>query len=139
YPLCCGFKRKIHLKAKTIKAKSTEYLTKAFQQRISDDSKPTSAIVFLSVKQDLTAISEIFDNVGIAIFGATPAGEFIDGEIETGSIVVMLLDINRDYFKLEFLETSEQTTIEEAKKLGITGKETFVNPAFIIATGGIFI
>ena len=79
------------------------------------------------------------DNRNIAIFGATTAGEFIDGDIEEGSIVMLLLDMNPAYFTLEFLETSNATALEDAKKMGITGKETFNNPAFIIATGGVFI
>ncbi|NJO25912.1 MAG: hypothetical protein HC867_09370 [Bacteroidia bacterium] len=52
---------------------------------------------------------------------------------------MMLLDMNPDYFKIEFWETSLESTLETAKKLGIAGKETFTNPSFIIATGGIFI
>ncbi len=127
------------MKSKSIKGHSTEEIKLAFTESLSDNFKPTLAIVFLSIKQDRKAVCEIFDKAGITIFGATTAGEFIDGDIEEGSIVVMLLDINRDYFKLEFLETSEQTTLEDAKKLGVIGNETFTNPAFIIATGGIFI
>ena len=60
------------------------------------------------------------------VFGATTAGEFIDGEIEEGSIVMMLLDMNPAYFKLEFIETSLDKTFEDSKKLGITGKEIFL-------------
>lgn len=127
------------MQSKTIKANAAEALIKEFDMATSDGFKPTLAIVFLSIKQDLEAICEIFEKKNIAIFGATTAGEFIDGDIEEGSIVVMLLHINRNYFKIEFLETSEQTTLQDAKKLGVTGKETFPNPAFIIATGGIFI
>ena len=52
---------------------------------------------------------------------------------------MMLLDMNPAYFKLEFLETSKETAFETAKKLGHIGKETFSNPALIIATGGVFI
>jgi hypothetical protein len=127
------------MKAKTIKANSTEAIIKEYDKATSDGFKPTLAIVFLSIKQDRKAVCEIFENEGITIFGTTTAGEFIDGNIEEGSIVVMLLNINRDYFKLEFIETSELTTLEDAKKLGSIGKETFTNPAFIIATGGIFL
>ncbi len=127
------------MKSKTIKAYSTAAIIKEFNMATSDGFKPTLAIVFLSIKQDRQAVCKIFNKQGIAIFGATTAGEFIDGNIEEGSIVVMLLDMNTDYFKIEFLETGEQTTLEDAKKLGGIGKVTFTNPAFIIATGGIFI
>jgi hypothetical protein len=83
----------------------------------------------------LNAICKLLDQKQIAVFGSTTSGEFIDGDIEEGSIVIMLLDINPDYFKLKFLETGKQTTKENAIQLGEIGKKTFKNPAFIIASG----
>ena len=127
------------MKSKTIKANSTEAIVKEFHKATFDEFKPTLAIIFLSIEQDHESVCAFFDKKGITIFGATTAGEFIDGNIEEGSIVVMLLDLNREYFKLEFLETSVETTLEEAKKLGVKAKEIYNNPALIIATGGIFI
>lgn len=125
------------MKAKTIKGNSTDEIKNALQQSMADGYKPTLAIVFISVKQDKEAISRLLDEKGIQIFGATTAGEFIDGEIEEGSIVIMLLDMNPAYFKIEFVETSPATTLEDAHKLGVTGKDTFTNPAFIIANSGV--
>lgn len=127
------------MNAKSIKGKSTEEIKAALADAIDSNFKPSLAIVFLSIKQDREAICNMLDEKGIQIFGATTAGEFIDGEIESGSTVIMLLDMNPAYFKIEFLETSTETSLADAKKIGITGKETFTNPAFIIASGGIFI
>jgi len=125
------------MKAKTIKGKSTEEISSALTESMSDGYKPTLAVVFLSVKQNREAISKLLDDKGIQIFGATTAGEFIDDEIEEGSIVMMLLDMNPAYFKMEFLETSQESAFEDATKLGIIGKESFTNPAFIIANSGV--
>ncbi|HMQ08981.1 MAG TPA: FIST N-terminal domain-containing protein [Saprospiraceae bacterium] len=127
------------MKARSIKGKSTEDIQSALNQIITGGFKPTLALVFQSVKQDHVAVSQLLDKKGIQIFGATTAGEFIDGEIEEGSIVMMLLDINPAYFKLAFLEINQYTALEDAKKLGVIGKEAFKNPALIIATGGVFI
>lgn len=127
------------MKAKSIKGKSTAEIKLALSECMADGFKPSLAIVFISIKQDREAICNMLDEKGIQIFGATTAGEFIDGEIEAGSIVIMLLDMNPAYFKIEFLETSTDTSLEDAKKLGIVGKEIFTNPAYIIATGGIYI
>lgn len=134
------------MQAKTIKANSTEEIKKAFQHSIADTClpdgqgfKPTLAIIFLSIKQDREAVCKLFEDANIAIFGATTAGEFIDGDIEEGSITVMMMDMPQAYFKIEFLETTLETTFKDAKNLGAIGKKTFPNPAFIIATGGIFI
>ena len=128
------------MKSKTLKANSTQAISAEIEKAITEDFQPTLAIVFISVKQDFEAVSKLLDEQDITIFGATTAGEFTDdGEIEEGSIVLMLLDMNSAYFKLQFLETSLQTTLEDAKKLGNIAKETFSNPALIVATGGIFI
>lgn len=128
------------MKSKTIKANSTEAISIEIEKAIADDFTPTLAIVFISVKQDFEAVSNLLETYGITIFGATTSGEFIDdGDIEEGSIVMMLLDMNPDHFKLIFIETSIQSTFEDAKKLGTIAKKTFVNPALILATGGIFI
>jgi len=121
--------------SKTIKANSTKAITIEIDNATTDGFKPTLAIVFLSIKQDWKAIRNILDEKGIAVFGATTSGEFIDGEIEEGSIVIMLLDMKPDHFKLQFLETGEQTTFENAKQMGVEGKNTFKNPAFIIVSG----
>lgn len=125
------------MKAKSFKGKCTEEIKTALDRCMADQFKPTLAIVFLSVKQDREAISKLLDEKGIQIFGATTAGEFIDGEIEEGSIVMLLLDVDPAHFRISFLETSQETAFEDAKKLGITGNETFANPAFIIANSGV--
>lgn len=123
------------MNAKTIQGKSTEEIETALQQAIDDSFKPTLAIVFISVKQDNDAVCRLLNNEGIQIFGSTTSGEFISPEISQGGIVIMLLDINPDYFKLLFLETGENTTLENAKQIGLAGKNNFSNPAFIIASG----
>ena len=104
---------------------------------MADGFKPTIAFVFISVQQDRDAITKLLDEKDIQVFGATTAGEFMDSEIEEGSIVMMLLDMNPGYFKMEFLETSRKAALEDAIRLGIMGSETFTNPAFILATGGV--
>jgi len=123
------------MKAKSIKGKSTEEIKTSMNEYCADGFKPTLAIVFMSIKQDREAICSILDEKKIQIFGATTSGEFIDGEIESGSCVVLLLDIKPEYFKIVFSETGELTTFENAFQLGEEGKKAFTNPAFIIASG----
>jgi len=125
--------------SKTIKASSTEAISKEIERVTSESFKPTLAIVFLSIKQDWKAISNILSKREIAVFGATTAGEFIGGDIEEGSIAMMLLNINPEHFRIQFLETGEHTTHENAMQIGIAGKNTFNNPAFIIASGWLHI
>lgn len=121
--------------SKTIKGDSTEGIIKEIDKSTSDGFKPTLGIVFLSIKQDWNEVRNALDTKGIAVFGATTSGEFIDGDIEEGSIVIMLLDMKPEHFKLQFFETGEQTTFENAKRMGVEGKNTFKNPAFIVVSG----
>lgn len=121
--------------SKTLKANSTEAITKEINNAISDGFKPTLAIVFLSIKQDWKSVSDFLDKKGVAVFGATTSGEFIDGEIGEGGITIMLLNINPEHFRIKFLETRAHTTFEKAKQLGKEGAAVFKNPAFIIVSG----
>ena len=91
------------MQAITIKGKSPADISSALKESMTGGYKPTLAIVFLSVKQDIAAVSKMLDERGIQVFGATTAGEFMDGEMEAGSIVMMLLDMNPAYFKIEFI------------------------------------
>jgi hypothetical protein len=59
------------MRAKTIKGTSPEEVTYALKQATVDGFAPTLAVVFLSVKQDREAITNILDKSGIAVFGAT--------------------------------------------------------------------
>jgi len=70
------------MNAKSIKGKSAEEIKTALQQSMADGFKPTLAICFISKSQDRKAICELLDKAGIAIFGCTTNGEFIDEEPE---------------------------------------------------------
>ena len=106
-------------------------------QSMADGFQPTLAVVFLSIKQDRKAITAILDKEGITVFGVTSAGEFIDGEVGEESSAIMLLEINRAYFKLLFEDSGAELTRDVAKKMGDEGLKTFENPAFIVCGSGI--
>jgi hypothetical protein len=78
------------MKAKSIKGKSAEEIKTALQQSMADGFAPTLAIVFLSVKQDRSAVSNILGEKGIAVFGATTNGEFIDENTGQGTIAICI-------------------------------------------------
>ena len=123
------------MRAKTIKGQSTTDISTALQQAIAENFKPTLAVVFISIKQDSDAVCKMLEKNGISIFGATTSGEFINNEISEGGIVIMLLDINPDYFRLLFLEANNGSAYEVSKELGAEGKKIFENPAFIMVSG----
>lgn len=121
------------MKAKSIKGNSIDEIKNALQQSMADGYQPTLAIVFISVKQDRKAICKLLDEAGIAVFGCTTNGEFIDEVTEKGSIAILLLDINKNYFQIYFEEYPQKNYREVTNRIAQKAKETFANPAFFIS------
>ncbi|WP_369994132.1 FIST signal transduction protein [Winogradskyella sp.] len=122
------------MKAKSIKGYSTSEIKAALTQCMSDGFKPTLALAFSSISQDLRAISELLDEKGVAVFGITTNGEFIDEETEKGSIAMLLIDINKDYFHIYLEEYPEKNYQEVAIEIAEKAKNKFKSPAFLIGT-----
>ena len=121
------------MKAKSIKGKSTEEIQSALEKSMADGFRPTLAIVFLSVSQDRKAICKILDNHGIAIFGATTSGEFIDEVTAKGTVVMLLLDTNKEHFHIYLDEYPEKNFRETARGIAQKASAKYAKPAFLIA------
>jgi hypothetical protein len=121
------------MKAKSIKGKSPAEIKSALEISMADGFKPTLAIVFLSVSQDRNAICKLLDDKDISIFGATTSGEFIDEVTEKGTVVMLLLDINKDHFYIYLEEYPEKNYREIAANLAQKAKTKFLKPAFLIS------
>jgi len=125
------------MKAKSIKGKSPEEIKSVLAQCMADGYKPTLAIIFISIKQDRKAICEILHQHEIDIIGATSCTEFIDGHQDEGSIVVLLLDLNKAYYSILFEDIGNRTVGEAATKMAQAALQHFSNPAFIICSTGL--
>jgi hypothetical protein len=125
------------MKAKSIKGKSPEEIQSALEESMADGFKPTLAIVFISIKQDRKAICEILHNKGIDIFGATSCGEFADGYKDEGSAVILLLNLNGDYYTILYEDFENRTVGEAAAQLAKSALQKFKKPAFIICSTGL--
>lgn len=121
------------MKARSIKGASADEINAAFQQSMLDGFNPTLAIVFLSVKQDRDAISQVFDKAGIAIFGVTTNGEFTGEGITEKSVAILLLDINRDHFTIQFSELGEKNYRRATQDIAKRALEKFPRPSFLVA------
>ena len=122
------------MKAKSIKVGSAEEIQMALQQTVADGFKPTLALVFLSVMNEIEVVCSILDKESILIFGATTFAEFTEQDAENVGIAVLLLDINPAYFKIILKGNEEGSGLEIGRHIGETGKKTFANPAFIISS-----
>ena len=120
------------MKAKSIKGKSITELKAALTKVITREFKPTLAIAFCSVKQDLKAICDLIDSESIALFGCTTCGEFIDEETEQGSCAILLMDMNPDYFQIYLEEYPNKNYRAVANAVAQKAKTKFDAPDFLV-------
>ncbi len=122
------------MKAKSIKGKSTAEIKSALTESMADGFHPTLAIVFLSVSQDRKGISQLLDEAGIAVFGSSTNGEFIDEDIETKSVAILLLDMKKEHFRIYADEFKSNNYQETAKRITQEAKKEFEQLAFLLVT-----
>lgn len=120
------------MKAKSIKGKSVVDISSDLSDAVKDGFHPTLAMVFLSINQDRQGICYLLDSKGIAVFGATTNGEFVDDEHDTNSAAIILLDIKPEYFTILFDEFQDKDFAPAAEKLAKKSLEKFTNPAFMV-------
>jgi hypothetical protein len=102
-------------------------------ENISDEFKATLAIIILSNIEDTEELRSIFEIQGIAIFGITSPQKFSEHGITEDDILVMLLDMKPDHFKIVLNDYQGLSAYEAGYKAGLAGKNVFTNPGFIIS------
>ena len=110
-----------------------EEIKNLLEQSLREGFAPTLAFVFMSMEMDWKGISELLDQKDIDVFGATAEIEFTEEGIEDNGIVILLLDMNKSYYKIVLSEFEHSNAMEAAGKIGEKGKKAFSNPAFIIS------
>lgn len=122
------------MKAKSIKGGSIGEVDSVLEQSITDDFKPTLAIVFISIKQDRGALCKLLTEKGIDIIGATSCNEFIDGYQSDGGIAILLFDINKNNYSILFEDIGERSLSEATAHLANSALQKFSRPSFIICS-----
>jgi hypothetical protein len=121
------------MKAKSIKGKTPSEIQKKLDESINNGFKPTLAIIMISNKEDAEELRSIFETQGIAIFGITAPQKFTEQGISEGDIIVMLMDIKPDHFKIVLNDYEGSSAYEAGYNAGISGKNAFANPGIIIS------
>jgi hypothetical protein len=125
------------MKAKSIKGKTAKEIKEALEKNMADGFQPTLAVVFMANENERAAVTELLSQKGIQIFGASTGDNFTDGEIESHTIVLLLLDIDPAYFQLAIKGADEGTIKEIAEQIGKSALTTFKKPAFLVVSGGL--
>jgi len=125
------------MEAKTIKGISIEEVQSALVEAMSNGFTPTLALVFVSVIDAWREAVDLLDQKGIAIFGAITPISFDGHSIVDKGIVVMLLDINPEYFKLVLANNKTGSLSDSVRHIGKVGKTSFAQPAFLISVSDL--
>ncbi len=121
------------MKSKSIKGKSPDDIHQALIENVEDGFKPTLAIVFISKSVDRNAVCKILDDAGIAIFGATTNGEFIDEELGKESVAILIMDMDPAHFTIFFEEYPQKNYREVSREIARKAQRLFPHPAFLIS------
>ncbi len=125
------------MNAKSIKGKSVEEIKSALEQSMTDGFKPTLSIVFISIKQNRKAVTDLLLQHEIDFLGATSCGEFINGYQSEGETVILLLDISKDAYTILFEEINDNSIYDIAADLALKAVQSFANPSLIVCSTGI--
>lgn len=121
------------MQSKSIKGNSADEIKQALSECRFAGFNPTLAIIILTNIENKGALQSIFDSNGIAIFGISTSQKFTEQGMESDDIVVMLMDIKKENFKIVLNDYQESSAYEAGKKAGMAGINSFSNPGFIIS------
>ena len=125
------------MKAISIHGKSIDDIQKALDNVMNHGIKPTIAIIFISVKQDRKAISKFLNSKNIDVFGATSCGEFTNGVQTEGEIAILLLDLSKAYYQIQFKAIEDNNLENTTASIANAALEKFSNPSLIVCSTGI--
>lgn len=122
------------MQAKSITGKTADAIGTAIRDARADGFDPTLAIIFISVRQDRKAVSEILRNEKIDFIGATSSGEFINGHQSEGEITMMLFDIRKDYYSILIRDTHDKSLADSSREIAQTIFNQFRKPGMILCS-----
>lgn len=127
------------MKVASLKCKSQQELAQEIVRIKKQEFKPTLAIVFSSVSHNFKELGSLFKGQNIDMIGCSTAGEIINGTLNEASIAVLLLNIDRNWYKIVEEEFTHQGIYKAAFNLGKDAIEYFENPGMIVMSGGLTI
>lgn len=121
------------MQARTISGNSVADINAALQTTYSVGFNPTLALVFISVKQDITAIVSLFSEKNIQIFGATTGGEIANSEISHGGVSILLMDMDPANFHILLESYDNHDPLDVVRAMTKHAFTIFPKPAFLLS------
>ena len=126
------------MKSYSFHCRNVEDLQVSLNNLDKKNIKPNLAIAFTSPKHDLSQISKIFSAADTHLAGCTTAGEIVDDTMLEAAIVVLLLELDREYYEVKKLNYGE-SVYQAAFSAGQEISKDWSNPGLLIMSGGIAI
>ncbi len=128
------------MQVKTLKANSAGGIEAQIDNYLAEGFRPTLGILFSSLTVDIDTLSNIFDQKDIDLFGCSTAGEILNDQVFDENVVGLLFDLNKDYYKLNFVDGKEVGgPFKVGKAAGSWARDKYENPALIVGSGGVTI
>lgn len=121
----------------------TAYSVDEVVERTRNDPgfRPTLGIIFSSTAIGIPELASIISSLDIPTFGCSTCGEILipseDSPIFEQSAVCYFADPDPSHFSIRLFEMTNESATDFGNCIGNWGKETFKNPAFIIAISGL--
>jgi hypothetical protein len=121
------------MRAKSIRGTSISKIQNLLEEYLHEGFKPTLAIVFVSLIKECKTVRKVLNEKGITIFGVTTSAAFNEHAIENEGIVILLMDIKPEYFKVIVKDNKKGSLSESVRHISELGKSTYSRPAFLIS------
>src|SRR5262245_8012751 len=82
-------------------------------EAIASGVRPTLAIVFCAPTFDLNEIGQLLGRRGMAVVGASTAGEIVNGSVREDSCVALLMDADPAAFDIQLCSMPQDGTMFE--------------------------
>lgn len=123
------------MKSLTIHLNDSKTLISELSKSITTDFQPTLGIVFSSIKHNIPDIQNAFNHLNIDLVGCSTAGEIINNQLLEESIVILLMDMNPDFYSIVSAEHSEMP-YQHGFDLGTSLKGKYENIGTLIMMSG---
>ncbi len=118
--------------SKTLLGSTVREIEKKIEEHLLTSFEPTLAVVFCPVTVDVKYLSDLFTSLKIDLIGASSAGGIFNDEIVEQGIVVLLTDLDKSTYKIQFLEGNYDSSFRTGQKLSSYSFDQFQSPAFIL-------
>jgi hypothetical protein len=130
------------MQARTVVADAARELAARIEEQQRAGFTATLAVVFASIAHDLDEVRGVFAGKGIDVFGASSAGEIVvdggvDETIRAQSIVALLLDVQRDSYRLNLIDATDTPSAEAGRAAGRWAAGAFARPALLVVASGL--